>query len=126
MKYIRQFGIILAVTCAGEILHVILPLPIPASIYGLVLMFILLATKRLPLAAVQETAQFLIDIMPLLFIPAVVGLLEAWPLLQPMLLPVCVIMLVSTVLVMVVTGRFTQHLRQKQQKEDAANADMDC
>ena len=42
MKYIRQFAVILAVTCAGEILHTFIPLPVPGSIYGLVLMFVLL------------------------------------------------------------------------------------
>ena len=45
MKYLRQFGIILAVTCAGEIMKYFIPLPIPGSIYGLILMFVLLLTK---------------------------------------------------------------------------------
>ncbi len=45
MKYLRQFGIILAVTCAGEIMKYFIPLPIPGSIYGLILMFVLLLAK---------------------------------------------------------------------------------
>ena len=44
MKYIRQMTIILSVTCVAEILKYFIPLPIPASIYGLVLMFLLLVT----------------------------------------------------------------------------------
>ena len=43
MKYFRQFFIILAISFVGEILHMVLPLPVPASIYGLVLMLLALA-----------------------------------------------------------------------------------
>ena len=38
MKYLRQFCIILLVSALGEGLHILLPLPVPASVYGLVLM----------------------------------------------------------------------------------------
>lgn len=70
MKYLRQFGIILAVTCAGEIMKYFIPLPIPGSIYGLILMFVLLLTKVIKVEHVKETGEFLIEIMPLMFIPA--------------------------------------------------------
>ena len=70
MKYIRQFVIILFISFIGEALKYVLPLPIPASIYGLVLMFVLLETKVLKVEAVQDAGQFLIEIMPMMFIPA--------------------------------------------------------
>ena len=38
MKYVRQIGIILGITLAGEFLNQILPLPVPAGVYGLFLM----------------------------------------------------------------------------------------
>lgn len=82
MKLIRQFGIILAITFAGEVLKGLLPLPIPVSIYGLLLMLVLLITGILPLEAVQDAGKFLIEIMPVLFVPAAVGLLDSWPSLQ--------------------------------------------
>ena len=108
MKYIRQLLVILAVSFVGEVLHALLPLPVPASIYGLVLMFLLLCTGILKLHHVKETAQFLLDIMPLMFIPAGVGLVTSWDVLQPILLPAAVIVLVVTVVVMAVTGHVTQ------------------
>ncbi len=108
MKYIRQLLIILAVSFAGEILHALLPLPVPASIYGLVLMLALLMSGVLKLHHVRETALFLIDIMPLLFIPAGVGLITAWSVLKPILLPTVIITLVVTLVVMAVTGHVTQ------------------
>ena len=45
MKYVKQFGIILLISFAGEALNYLLPLPVPASIYGLVLMFLCLQLR---------------------------------------------------------------------------------
>ena len=108
MKYMKQFGVILATTCVGEFLHYFIPLSIPGSIYGLVLMFILLMLHVIPLEDVKETAEFLIEIMPVMFIPAAVGLLESWDQLRPIVIPVLVITVFSTFLVMVVTGKVTE------------------
>lgn len=108
MKYIRQFLIILLISFLGELLKSALPLPVPASIYGLVLLFLALELKIIPLEAVKDTGKFLIEIMPLLFIPAGVELMESWDALRPICIPVIVIMVVSTVVVMAVSGRVTQ------------------
>ena len=116
MKYIRQFVIILFISFIGEALKYVLPLPIPASIYGLVLMFVLLETKVLKLEAVQDAGKFLIEIMPMMFIPAGVGLLNAWDTLKPVLVPVSVIMFVSTIVVMVISGRVTQFVIRRNRK----------
>ena len=82
MKYLKQFGIILVLSFIGELLNHVLPLPVPSSIYGIILMFICLKTGLIPLEEVDETGRFLIEIMPLMFIPAAVGLLEAWNIIQ--------------------------------------------
>lgn len=108
MKYLRQLWIILFFSFLGEALHALIPLQIPASIYGLVLLFAALMAGWIRLPQVQETAKFLIEIMPLMFIPAGVGLIESWGELQPILIPVLVIMVVSTVLVMGISGGVTQ------------------
>ena len=108
MKYLRQFMIILLVSFWGELLKYVIPLPVPASIYGLVILFILLETSILKLDAIKETSVFLIEIMPLMFIPAGVGLMESWGDLNSMLVEVVVIILVSTVLVMGVSGKVTE------------------
>ena len=71
MKYIRQFIIIILISFIGEVLNYLLPLPIPASIYGLVLMLLGLVRGLIPLAAVRDTAHFLVEIMPLMFIRSV-------------------------------------------------------
>lgn len=108
MKYLRQFSIILFISLIGEIIHLFVSLPIPASIYGLLLMLIGLKTKLIPLSAVEDASIFLIEIMPVMFIPAAVGLLDSWGILGPILVPFLVITLFSTIVVMAITGKVTQ------------------
>lgn len=118
MKYLKQFLIIILVSCVGELLNVLLPLPIPATIYGLVIMLGLLILKIIPLKAVKETAEFLIDIMPVMFIPAGVGLIVYWTQLREFLIPMCIIIVVSSILVMIVTGKVSDFLIQKKEDSD--------
>ncbi len=118
MKLLKQFGIILAITFAGEILRSLLPFPIPVSIYGLLLLLFLLSTHILPLSAVHDAGKFLIEIMPVLFVPAAVGLLDNWHALQAILLPVSIITVVTTILVMGITGRVTQAVLHRERKEE--------
>ena len=110
VKLLRQFLIIAAVSLLGEALRALIPLPIPASVYGLVLLFAALMTGVIRLGQVKDAADFLIAVMPAMFIPAAVGLFDAWGSLRPVLLPVCVITAVSTVIVMGVTGCVTQRV----------------
>lgn len=117
MKYLRQFLWILLFSFLGEALRALLPLPVPASIYGLVLLFAALELGILKLSAVQETGKFLIEIMPVLFIPAGAGLIDSWDALRPMCIPVIVIMIVSTIIVMVVSGSVTQFVIRRGQRD---------
>ena len=95
-------------------MHSLLPLPVPASIYGLVLMLIGLQTGILPLSAVNEAGGFLIEIMPMLFIPAGVGLMVSWGALKPVILPISIIIVVTTILVMGVSGRIAQFILKEE------------
>ena len=113
-----QLFIILVVTFIGELLHYFIPIPVPASIYGLIIMLILLCTKVVKLEHVERTSDFLIEIMPLMFIPAAVGLLGAYHTLMPVLVPYAVITLVSTLLVMLVAGKVTQAMTGEEQTNE--------
>lgn len=122
MRFMKQFGVILAITFLGEILRYVIPLPIPASIYGLVLMFLALKSGVVKLDQVKETGDFLIEIMPMMFIPAAVGLLVSWDSLKEIWLPVVVITLLTTIIVMAVSGLVTQWIgrfgKTKSRKKD--------
>ena len=118
MKLLYQFGVIMMVTFLGEALHAVLPFPIPASIYGLLLMLFCLYTRVIKLSQVKVVADFLIDIMPLMFIPAAVGLITVWADLRKIAVPVVTIIIVTTILVMVCTGRVSQKIINCRRKKE--------
>jgi len=117
LKYIKQFGIILLISFIGEILHALIPLPIPTSIYGIVIMFTALELKLIPLSSVKETSAFLIEIMPVMFIPAAVGLMNSWDILRPAWLQYLIITVITTIVVMIISGRITQALICRSEKK---------
>ena len=116
MKYVKQFGIILAISFVGELMHYLIPLPVPASIYGLVLMLVLLGSKAIRVEDVKDTETFLIEIMPMMFIPAAVGLINSWGMIQSRIIPYTIATVVSLVCVMLVSGRVTQWIIKKEKK----------
>ena len=118
MKHIRQFLIILLFCFLGELLKYLIPLPIPTSIYGLVLMLTALLTGILKVDQVDDTAVFLIDIMPVMFIPAGVGLLTSIEALRPNLAAIAVITILTTVLVMGITGITAQFIMERKKGRD--------
>ena len=118
MKYLRQFAIILFISLLGELLRILIPLPIPASVYGLVLMLVALTTGMLKVHQVKAAADFLIEIMPVMFIPAGVGLLDSWPALRSVWIPVVLITLLTTIIVMAVKGQVAQKIIRKEKKKN--------
>ena len=60
MRLIKQCGIIFTISFLGEFLHDFIPLPIPASIYGLILMFLALHFRVVSFDSVKDTSLFLI------------------------------------------------------------------
>ena len=118
MKYIRQFLIILLFCFLGELLKYLIPLPIPTSIYGLILMLTAFLTGILKVDQVDDTAEFLIDIMPVMFIPAGVGLLTSIEAMRPNLAAIIVITILTTVLVMGITGITAQFVMERKKGRD--------
>jgi len=113
MKYIKQFAIIMGITFLGEVLNNLIPLPIPASIYGMIILFVLLLSGVLKLGQVEETGDFLVNIMPVMFIPAAVGILDSLAAVRTMLIPILITITLITCLVMIITGKVTEFLIQK-------------
>lgn len=118
MRLLKQFMIILMITFLGEGLKYILPLPIPASIYGMVILFVCLLTGIIKLESVHDAGKILIEIMPVMFIPAGVGLMVSWGVLKPMLLPVSIITIGSLFTVIATTGLISQWIIRKGQKRE--------
>lgn len=120
MIYLKQLGIILGISCVGECLHAVISLPVPASVYGLVIMLILLMTGALNTQQVRPTATRLIELMPIMFVPPAIGLTQVWNRLSSAWVGFVVICLVSTLVVMAISGRVTQAVLRR---EGGAGAD---
>ncbi len=112
MKYVKQFLIILVFSLLGELLQAVIPLPIPAAIYGLVLMLLALCTGLLKPGHIADTAHFLIGIMPLLFVAPAVKIMAYWGVIKENWLPIIAITVISTVVVFAVSGLVTTWLRK--------------
>lgn len=123
MKYLRQFLIILMVSFIGEILHAVVPLPIPAGIYGIVIMFIGLCTKIIPLEWVKSSSVFLIELMPVMFIPAAVGLIDSWNIIESGIFAYITVTIITTVAVMGISGLVTQIFVKHSRKSEEKNND---
>lgn len=120
MKYLKQLFIILLFSLTGEALQALIPLPVPAAIYGFLLLLIALCTGKLKATAIADTAQFLISIMPLLFVAPAVNILHNWNLIAPDLIPICIITLFSTFIVFIISGWITQLILKKKGGEKNA------
>ncbi len=123
MKFIKQLAIILSISFIAELMEYLIPIPVAASIYGLILMLIGLITKIIPLEKVEGAADFLVEIMPIMFIPPTVGIMTSVEALQQMLVPLCVISVVSTILIMVVTGRVSQSVIRRSNGKETGKED---
>ena len=123
MKYIYQFARLLAFCALGELCHTFLPFPVPASVYGLVLLLIALCTGIVKLDQVRETSLFLTGIFPLLFVPAAAGVMDLWEELGEMLLPAVIAVIPITILVFAAAGHTTQIFlhRKDRTKSDSSS-----
>ena len=110
MKYLSQFLIILGFTFLGEALQRLISLPIPASIYGLVLLFGALCLKIVKVEQIAETAAFLRSLLPLLFVGPAVGILENWGLIADQVFGILLVLLGTTVFTFGVSGIVTKWL----------------
>lgn len=119
MKYLVQFGIITGISFVAEMLYILLPFPVPASVYGLVLLFVLLCTKVIKLDMVEDTADFFVSIMPVIFIPSSVAIVTTIDALKGNILKLFFMCLFSTIIVTGVTGLVSQaviRIRRRKKK----------
>lgn len=130
MKYLKQFMYIVLFSFLGELLNKIIPLPIPASIYGMVLLFIALSLNIIKLEQIEESANFLLSIMLIMFVPAGVGIMDTFSAYKSAMFPILVIIITSTIIVMITTGYVTEFITKMKsekrsttlsEKEDTEN-----
>lgn len=121
MKYLTQFLRITAFTLVGELLQRLIPLPVPASVYGIFLLFTALSTGLVRVEQVKDATGFLISILPILFVPTAVGILGNWSMIRDDLIAIFLLAFLSTVATFGIAGRFTQRMQKREEKQDAAS-----
>lgn len=114
MKYVRQMTIIFTAALLGELLRFLLPLPVPPSIYGLLLLFFALHFRVVRVDQVKESAELLIELMPLLFVAPAVAVLPYFGILRPILFRFVIAVAVSTALIMGAAGLATQYVIRRE------------
>lgn len=130
MRYVMQLLIIICFSFAGEVLHRVLPLPFPASIYGIILLYLALETKIVKVKQIKEVSTTLILAMPVMFVPAAVGLTDTWEEISPFWAEYLLIAIASTFVVMAVAGLVTQWMitgrkaKHKKQKSNDGNRNI--
>lgn len=124
MRYVIQLFIILCFSFAGELLHSVLPFPIPASIYGIILLFLALELKLLKVKQIREVSTTLIISMPVMFVPPAVGLVSSWENIRESWAEYIFITFASTFVVMAAAGWTTQMvIRWKKKANKSANTE---
>ena len=112
---IAQCARIFVICLVGECLHAWLPLPIPSGVYGFGVMLLALSSGLIKLPQVEKAADFFVSLLPLIFVPALVGLLNTSPMSPGILWPIALLIFLSTLLVMAVSGRLTQALLKRKE-----------
>ncbi|MFZ2370409.1 MAG: CidA/LrgA family protein [Trichococcus flocculiformis] len=122
MHYLKQFAVIIAISAISELLAIFIPLPIPVSIYGMSLLFLLLMTGVLKLQQVENAANLLLGIMPALFVVSGAGLITSYGQIAENFLSWVAVNIGSTIMILATTGLLAQGMiRRKKAKEADGN-----
>lgn len=113
MRFVKEAGIICGISAIGEILNALLPFPVPAGVYGLFLLLLCLLTGIVKLSDLEATGNWLLDAMPIMFLPACVGIMENFGEMKAVLVPLLAISIVSTIIVFGATGSIAQWIIRK-------------
>lgn len=121
MRYLSQLLIIMLFSFAGELCNIYLPFPIPASVYGMVFLFLALISGVVKLSRIEDTANFLLDIMPILFVGPTVSLVRDYVLITDELLGFIILCVVSTIATLIITGHATQLIIRLRKRKGEQN-----
>lgn len=116
LKYLNSFLIIMGFSLVGEALQRMIPIPIPASVYGIVLLFAALCAGIVKVEQVKTVGGFLSSILPILFVSPVVGILENWALIRGSVPAIFLLSAGTTVLTFFLSGRIAQTFCRKEGK----------
>ncbi|PWI58297.1 CidA/LrgA family protein [Sulfoacidibacillus thermotolerans] len=112
-----QVLLLILFSALGDLIKRILHTPIPGSIFGLLLVFTLLFLKVIRLEWLETGASFLLANLLLLFVPSAVGIIQYQHLMEAEGVRIFLVIAISTVLVMTITGWTTERLSRKREQK---------
>lgn len=118
MSHLRGFLIILLSSLAGNIISSVSGLSVPGSIFGMLILLVLLLTKVVKLETVEPSASLLISLMIVMFIPSTVNLMNVYDKFLSMLPQVLIIGIVSTIITIGVSAWTIDKLLSKKEETD--------
>ncbi|MFD3155903.1 CidA/LrgA family protein [Haloimpatiens sp. FM7330] len=112
MKLLKQLCIILIINFLGELIHISLNTSIPGNVIGMILLLLLLCTNAIRLSMIEHVSDFLLKNLAFFFLPAGVGLISCLGILNGNWLAFLCICLISTIIIILVTGLTIQLLKK--------------
>ena len=109
---ILQCAVLFAFLAVGELIVWATHIPIPSSIIGMLLLALSLKTGIVRLMWVDKVADFLVKNLGFFFVPAGVGLIKCLGLIKNQWIPIVGASVVSTFLILAVTGWVHQFVRR--------------
>ncbi|MFC6651544.1 CidA/LrgA family holin-like protein [Paenibacillus rhizoplanae] len=116
IRIIAEVCLLYVFFLAGDYLQELLHLPIPGSIVGLLLLFVLLLLKIVPVKLIENGSSFILAYLPMFFIPATAGIMNHLDIFSGRGLLLIGILIISSVLTMVVTAHSSQWIAARSVK----------
>lgn len=106
----KQLTIIFGMLFIGDFICKTFNLVIPGNVLGMILMLVSLLTGIVKIEDVEEVANFFLDNLAFFFVPGTVSLMAYMDILRVSGIQILIICVISTALVMGVSGRITQFI----------------
>ncbi|MBU8695529.1 antiholin-like murein hydrolase modulator LrgA [Bacillus pumilus] len=114
--FLSQAFIFATVMFVSNLISMYLPIPMPASVIGLVLLFVLLTTKMVKLEQVEQLGTSLTGLISFLFVPSGISVIQSLGVMQEVGVQVVGVIIIATIMLLAATGLFSQLLMQLSEK----------
>ncbi|MBN1468430.1 MAG: CidA/LrgA family protein [Fusobacteriaceae bacterium] len=118
MKYFNQLGLVLFIQFVGVILNKYVISLVPSTVLGMIILFLLLLSKIIKIEDIREFSEFLLMNLAFFFIPPSISLMNSWGILSANLLKIFVIVIITTFITMIVTGKTIDFLINRKEKKN--------
>lgn len=113
MKIVKEFAIVFLCLYLGSVTKNLISFPIPETVYGMIYLFILLTLKIVKVKDVDRISLNLLDNLSLFLIPPSVAFINVYPSIKEDLLKIAILVVISSVVTMVVTGKVVTFVQRR-------------